>query len=117
MGRLCEDLWFIVLVLVGEIKDLKFLVVVRFGLMQFFLVVRMIFILDCILDGWLLINVVVGGDLYELVGDGLFISYDECYEVIDEFLIVWWRFLQGEMVFYEGKYIKVENSNLFFLLQ
>lgn len=53
----------------------------------------MIFILDCILDGWLLINVVVGGDLFELVGDGLFISYDECYEVIDEFLIVWWRFL------------------------
>lgn len=33
MGRLCEDLWFIVVVLVGEIKDLKFLVVVRFGLM------------------------------------------------------------------------------------
>lgn len=54
------------------------------------------------------------GDPYELAGDGLFISHDERYEATDEFLTVWRRLLQGETVSYEGKHIKVENSNLLF---
>ncbi|MEC1263576.1 LLM class flavin-dependent oxidoreductase [Bacillus subtilis] len=62
----------------------------------------------------MLINVVAGGDPYELAGDGLFISHDERYEATDEFLTVWRRLLQGETVSYEGKHIKVENSNLLF---
>nr|WGD90501.1 LLM class flavin-dependent oxidoreductase [Bacillus subtilis] len=55
-----------------------------------------------------------GGDPYELAGDGMFISHDERYEATDEFLTVWRRLLQGETVSYEGKHIKVENSNLLF---
>lgn len=56
----------LVLVFVVEIEKLKFLVVVRLGLMFFIVVVRMVFIFDRILDGRLFINVVVGGDLVEL---------------------------------------------------
>ncbi|MCY9208997.1 FMNH2-dependent alkanesulfonate monooxygenase [Bacillus subtilis] len=113
-GRSCEDPWLTASALAGETKDLKFLVAVRPGLMQPSLAARMTSTLDRISDGRLLINVVAGGDPYELAGDGLFISHDERYEATDEFLTVWRRLLQGETVSYEGKHIKVENSNLLF---
>ncbi|NTU27014.1 FMNH2-dependent alkanesulfonate monooxygenase [Bacillus tequilensis] len=113
-GRSCEDPWLTASALAGETKDLKFLVAVRPGLMQPSLAARMTSTLDRISDGRLLINVVAGGDPYELAGDGLFISHDERYEATDEFLTVWRRLLQGETVTYGGKHIKVENSNLLF---
>lgn len=113
-GRSCEDPWLTASALAGETKDLKFLVAVRPGLMQPSLAARMTSTLDRISDGRLLINVVAGGDPYELAGDGLFISHDERYEATDEFLTVWRGLLQGETVTYEGKHIKVENSNLLF---
>ncbi|CAN2253810.1 FMNH2-dependent aliphatic sulfonate monooxygenase [Bacillus subtilis] len=113
-GRSCEDPWLTASALAGETKDLKFLVAVRPGLMQPSLAARMTSTLDRISEGRLLINVVAGGDPYELAGDGLFISHDERYEATDEFLTVWRRLLQGETVSYEGKHIKVENSNLLF---
>ncbi|OWV37770.1 alkanesulfonate monooxygenase, FMNH(2)-dependent [Bacillus spizizenii] len=113
-GRSCEDPWLTASALAGETKDLKFLVAVRPGLMQPSLAARMTSTLDRISDGRLLINVVAGGDPYELAGDGLFISHDERYETTEEFLTVWRRLLQGETVSYEGKHIKVENSNLLF---
>ncbi|MCR6598201.1 FMNH2-dependent alkanesulfonate monooxygenase [Bacillus halotolerans] len=113
-GRSCEDPWLTASALAGETKDLKFLVAVRPGLMQPSLAARMTSTLDHISDGRLLINVVAGGDPYELAGDGLFISHDERYEATDEFLTVWRGLLRGETVTYEGKHIKVENSNLLF---
>jgi alkanesulfonate monooxygenase len=113
-GRSCEDPWLTASALAGETKDLKFLVAVRPGLMQPSLAARMTSTLDHISDGRLLINVVAGGDPYELAGDGLFISHDERYEATDEFLTVWRRLLRGETVTFEGKHIKVENSNLLF---
>lgn len=113
-GRSCEDPWLTASALAGETKDLKFLVAVRPGLMQPSLAARMTSTLDHISDGRLLINVVAGGDPYELAGDGLFISHDERYEATDEFLTVWRGLLRGETVTFEGKHIKVENSNLLF---
>lgn len=115
MGKLCEDLWLLVVLFIFEIECLKFLVVVCFGIMVFFVVVCMMLIFDWILNGCLLVNVVVGGDLVELVGDGFFLLYDECYEVVDEFLDVWKGLLVGDIVNYEGKYIYVENSELLYL--
>lgn len=79
------------------------------------LVVCMIVMLDWLLGGWLLINVVIGGDLVENVGDGIYLDYVECYEVMQEFLDVYKVLLVGEMVNYYGKYLKIDDGKLLFV--
>ena len=69
----------------GETSDLKFLVAVRPGLMQPSVAARMASTMDRLSDGRLLVNVVAGGDPYELAGDGMFISHDERYKATEEF--------------------------------
>lgn len=113
-GRSCEDPWLTAAALAGETKDLKFLVAVRPGLMQPSVAARMASTMDRLSDGRLLVNVVAGGDPYELAGDGMFISHDERYKATEEFLTVWRGLMRGETVTYEGDHIKVENSNLLF---
>lgn len=76
----------------------------------------MVVIFDCLLEGWLLINVVIGGDLVENKGDGIFFSYSECYQVICEFFDVYICLLCGEKVDYYGEYIYVEGVEVLFLL-
>ncbi|MDI5790989.1 LLM class flavin-dependent oxidoreductase [Bacillus licheniformis] len=65
------------------------MVAVRPGLMQPSVAARMASTFDRLAEGRLLINVVAGGDPYELAGDGLFISHDERYEATNEFLDIW----------------------------
>lgn len=113
-GRSCEDPWLTAAALAGETSDLKFLVAVRPGLMQPSVAARMASTMDRLSDGRLLVNVVAGGDPYELAGDGMFISHDERYKATEEFLTVWRGLMRGETVTYEGDHIKVENSNLLF---
>lgn len=113
-GRSCEDPWLTVMALAGETRDLKFLVAVRPGLMRPSVAARMASTMDRLSDGRLLVNVVAGGDPYELAGDGMFISHDERYKATEEFLTVWRGLMRGETVTYEGDHIKVENSNLLF---
>ncbi|MFE9945728.1 FMNH2-dependent alkanesulfonate monooxygenase [Bacillus velezensis] len=113
-GRSCEDPWLTAAALAGETSDLKFLVAVRPGLMQPSVAARMASTMDRLSDGRLLVNVVAGGDPYELAGDGMFISHNERYKATEEFLTVWRGLMRGETVTYEGEHIKVENSNLLF---
>lgn len=113
-GRSCEDPWITASALSNETRYLKFLVAVRPGLMQPTVAARMTSTLDRISEGRLLINVVAGGDPVELAGDGLFVSHDERYEVTEEFLTIWRSLLSGENVNFEGKHLKVKDSNLLF---
>lgn len=62
---------------------------VCFGIVLLGLVVWMVVMFDCLLGGCLLINVVMGGDVVEFEGDGFFVDYDMCYEIIDDFLNIW----------------------------
>lgn len=75
---------------------------------------RMASTFDRLAEGRLLINVVAGGDPYELAGDGLFISHDERYEATNEFLDIWRSLLKGETVSFSGKHLKTENGRLLF---
>lgn len=109
-GRSCEDPWLTAAALAGETSDLKFLVAVRPGLMQPSVAARMASTMDRLSDGRLLVNVVAGGDPYELAGDGMFISHDERYKATEEFLTVWRGLMRGETVTYEGDHIKVKTA-------
>ncbi len=113
-GRSCEDAWVAASSLIGETKQLKFLVAVRPGLSTPGLAVRMAATFDRLSKGRLLINVVTGGDQAELEADGLHASHSERYEITDEFLKVWRASLSGEGgdagYDFEGKHIQVKGA-------
>ena len=113
-GRSCEDAWVAASSLIGETKQLKFLVAVRPGLSTPGLAVRMAATFDRLSKGRLLINVVTGGDQAELEADGLHASHSERYEITDEFLKVWRASLSGgggdAGYDFEGKHIQVKGA-------
>ncbi len=112
-GRGCEDAWVTAAALGALTERLKFLVAVRPGLISPTLAYRMAATLDRQTNGRVLINVVTGGDVDELHGDGLFLSHDERYEQTDEFLSIWQGLDRGETVNHTGKYYHVgEAKNL-----
>jgi alkanesulfonate monooxygenase len=91
-------------------KRLKFLVAVRPGLVPPTLAYRMASTFDRQSNGRMLINVVTGGDVEDLHGDGLFLSHDERYAQTDEFLSIWSRLARGETVDHTGEYYTVQKA-------
>ena len=63
---------------------LKFLVAIRPGITLPTAAAPMAATFDRLSEGRLLINVVTGGDPDEALGDGVFLSHDERYEVTEE---------------------------------
>lgn len=113
-GKACNDPWVTASALAAVTQKLKFLIAVRPGIMTPTVAARMTATLDQISNGRLLINVVAGGDLVELAGDGVFASHSERYEITDEFLAIWRNLLAGEIVNYEGNHLKVEGGEILF---
>ncbi|MCY2967347.1 MAG: FMNH2-dependent alkanesulfonate monooxygenase [Planctomycetota bacterium] len=113
-GRGCEDAWVTAANLAGRTRRLRFLVAVRPGLISPTLAARMASTFDRLSGGRILINVVTGGDVEEMQGDGLFLSHDERYEQTDEFLTVWRGLARGETVSFSGKHLKVTGARLLF---
>ncbi|UPK42129.1 FMNH2-dependent alkanesulfonate monooxygenase [Paenibacillus pabuli] len=111
-GHACEDGWVVASALMEATETLKFLVAVRPGGISVSIAARMAASFDRLSSGRLLINVVTGGDPFEMRGDGIFLSHSERYEATDEFLTVWKRLMTGESVTYQGKHIQVENAKL-----
>ena len=113
-GKTCEDSWVVASSLIQTTERLRFLVAVRPGLTTPTVAARMAATLDRFSEGRLLVNVVAGGDPYELAGDGLFLGHDERYALTAEFLQVWQGLMAGATVNFHGKYIRVENAKLAF---
>jgi alkanesulfonate monooxygenase len=113
-GRGCDDAWVTASGLAAITRRLKFLVAVRPGLMSPTLAFRMAATLDRQSQGRVLINVVAGGDVEELNGDGLFLGHDERYWQTDEFLAIWRRLADGETVDHDGQYLRVRGARQFF---
>lgn len=113
-GRSCEDAWVVASSLIGETRNLKFLVAVRPGLSTPGLAVRMASTFDRLSKGRLLINVVTGGDEAEMLADGLHADHATRYEISDEFLRIWRASLSGEGgaqgFDFEGKHITVKGA-------
>lgn len=113
-GKACEDAWVAASSLFPSTRHLKFLVAVRPGLMTPSVAARMAATFDRLSGGRLLVNIVTGGDPYELAGDGIFLSHQDRHEQTDEFIAVWRRLMRGETVSYNGKYVHAENGELLF---
>ena len=113
-GRSCEDAWITAASLIHVTQRMKFLVAIRPGIASPGVSARMAATFDRLAKGRLLINVVTGGDPIELAGDGLYLSHDERYALTDEFLSVWREVMAGDVVDYEGEYLKVSGSKLLF---
>lgn len=117
-GRSCEDPWVAASALAAVTRKLKFLVAVRPGLMTPTLAARMAATFDRISGGRLLVNLVTGGDVAELEGDGLFLDHAERYEASSEFIRVWRDVLaashdSGEISF-AGKHINVKGARVLY---
>ncbi len=108
----CEDAWIVASSLIPLTERMKFLVAVRPGYMLPSIAARMAATFDRISQGRLLINVVTGGDVPELRGDGVFLDHDTRYEVTDEFLHVWRGLMRGDTVDYKGHHLQNEGGKL-----
>ncbi|GAB4232755.1 MAG: FMNH2-dependent alkanesulfonate monooxygenase [Elainellaceae cyanobacterium] len=113
-GRSCEDAWITAASLIHMTKRMKFLVAIRPGISSPGMAARMAATFDRLSQGRLLVNVVTGGDPVELAGDGLHLSHDDRYALTDEFLSVWREIMAGEVVDYEGEYLKLKGGKLLF---
>jgi alkanesulfonate monooxygenase len=111
-GSICEDAWVTASALIPVTQRLRYLVAVRPGISPPTPTARMAATFDRLSDGRVLINVVTGGDLRQLGGDGLFLGHDERYSMTDEFLTVWRRLMLGEQVSFNGSYVHVEDAQL-----
>ncbi len=100
--------------MVPSTRRLRFLVAVRPGLTEPSFAARAAATLDRLSNGRLLINVVTGGDPFELKGDGIFLDHDERYEITDEFLSIWRKLMQGEEVTEAHKHLKIEKGKLLY---
>ncbi|CAG9182607.1 Methanesulfonate monooxygenase [Cupriavidus laharis] len=117
-GRSCEDPWVVASALAAVTQRLRFLVAVRPGLMTPTLAARMAATFDRISGGRLLVNLVTGGDVAELEGDGLFLDHAARYEASAEFIRIWRDVLaashdSGEISF-EGRHLKVKGARVLY---
>ena len=117
-GRSCEDPWVAASALAAVTRQLKFLVAVRPGLMTPTLAARMAATFDRISGGRLLVNLVTGGDVAELEGDGLFLDHAARYEASAEFISIWRDVLaashDGGEISFEGKHLHVKGARVLY---
>lgn len=116
-GRTCEDAWIAASMLAARTQRMRFLVAVRPGLVSPTLAARMAATFDRLSGGRLLINVVTGGDVDELHGDGIFLSPEERYAQTAEFLTIWDGLARGRSVDFKGEHLHVEEAQLLFPAQ
>jgi alkanesulfonate monooxygenase len=111
-GRFCEDPWVVASSLISATRQIKFLVALRPGVMSPTTSARMALTLDRLSGGRCLVNVVAGGDLSELAGDGIFHDHEARYALTEEFLSVWRRLIEGNEVTFEGRHIQIAGAKL-----
>jgi len=117
-GRSCEDPWVTASALAAVTRNLRFLVAVRPGLMTPTLAARMAATFDRVSNGRLLVNLVTGGDVTELEGDGLFLDHAARYEASSEFIRVWRDVLaashDGSEISFQGNHISVNGARVLY---
>ncbi|CAG9167147.1 FMNH2-dependent alkanesulfonate monooxygenase [Cupriavidus pinatubonensis] len=117
-GRSCEDPWVVASALAAVTQKLRFLVAVRPGLMTPTLAARMAATFDRISGGRLLVNLVTGGDVAELEGDGLFLDHAARYEASSEFIRIWRDVLaashDSSEISFEGRHLTVKGARVLY---
>ena len=96
------------------VKQLRFIIAYRSGLMQPTTFVQQMNTLSALIPGRVAFNIVAGSSSEEQRGYGDFLSHDERYARAEEFLAVCNAFWRGpaEEVNFDGKYYRVEQGKL-----
>lgn len=113
-GKSCEDAWITAASLIAVTQRMKFLVAIRPGITSPGAAARMAATFDRMSGGRLLVNVVTGGDPAELAGDGVHLDKQARYELTDEFLTVWRKIMQAQVVDFAGQHLTIKGSKLLF---
>ncbi|MEB3753523.1 FMNH2-dependent alkanesulfonate monooxygenase [Acinetobacter sp. MD2(2019)] len=117
-GRSCEDPWIVAASLIDATQHLKFLVALRPGVTTPALTARMAATFDRLSHGRVLLNLVTGGDEYELRGDGVYEDHQTRYETANEYVKIWREILTrshtGESFTFKGKRLQVDDAKLLY---
>lgn len=111
-GAACEESFILAADLAAHTEKLKFLVAIRPGTASPAHYARLTSTLDRVSNGRLLLNIVVGGSVQELAGDGIFLPHDERYDHADEFFQVFNSLVSTGNAHLDGKYIKAHHARL-----
>jgi alkanesulfonate monooxygenase len=111
-GTWCEDAWLVTSALIGETRNLKFLVAFRPGVTSPTLSAQMAAAFQRISNGRLLLNVVTGGEPVEQARFGDHLSKAERYARTDEFLsVVRGAWTQGPFDF-DGEHYQIQGAEV-----
>ncbi len=113
-GRSCEDAWVTASSLISVTKQMKFLVAIRPGISSPGMAAQMAATFDRLSGGRLMVNVVTGGDTVELAGDGLHLDHSARYALTDEYLTVWRKLMNNEVVDFEGEHLNIKGGKLLY---
>ncbi|ATN34439.1 alkanesulfonate monooxygenase, FMNH(2)-dependent [Rhizobium sp. ACO-34A] len=113
-GVACEESFVLAGNLAAYTEKLKFLVAIRPGTASPAYYARLASTLDRVSNGRLLLNIVVGGSVQELAGDGIFLPHDERYDHAEEFFQVFNSLLETGKANLDGKYIRALNAQIGF---
>ena len=111
-GAACEESFVLAAYLAAHTERLKFLVAIRPGTASPTHYARLASTLDRVSRGRLLLNIVVGGSVRELEGDGIFLPHDERYDHADEFFQVFNDLIETGEGHLDGKYIQAHHAAL-----
>ena len=112
VGAACEESFVLAADLAARTERLKFLVAIRPGTATPAYYARLAATLDRVSNGRLLLNIVVGGSVPELAGDGIFLPHDERYDHAAEFFQVFNELIETGHSTLDGKYIKAIDAKL-----
>lgn len=111
-GAACEESFVLAAHLAAHTEKLKFLVAIRPGTASPAYYARLASTLDRVSGGRLLLNIVVGGSVQELAGDGIFLPHNERYDHADEFFQVFNSLIETGRAHLDGRHIKAHNATL-----
>jgi alkanesulfonate monooxygenase len=104
----CYEAWISCAMVAAKTDRLKMLVAARPGYVLPQLTAKMVSTFDQLSSGRVLINLIAGGSVSELAGDGIFYPHDERYEVMDETVHLMKRlWTEDEPVTHNGKHFEL----------
>ncbi|MET8096822.1 LLM class flavin-dependent oxidoreductase [Streptomyces sp. NPDC005236] len=111
-GAWCEDAWLTTAMVSRHTERLKFLVAFRPGFVSPTLAAQMASSFQRQSGGWLLLNVVTGGESHEQRAYGDFLDKDARYRRTGEFLHIVRELWDGKTVDLSGEHLRVEDARL-----
>jgi alkanesulfonate monooxygenase len=106
-----HDAWVLGSSLIPITKRMKFIIAVHPGIVAPLMLAQKAATFDQFSDGRLILNMVTGENR-QMPPYGIELDHDERYALTDEYWGVWRRLMSGEVVDFEGKYLKLRGAQL-----